>query len=470
MKQLRPSLYVWAAGAVLLAATVPATADTLCVGHANSPCDQTFATIQNAVTQAASDYNGSSMIDTINVGIGTYHESVKITTPLSLIGAGAQNTIINATGLANGIFVDGGTDNNADVASAVPNTLRDVTISGFTVENANYEGILVANASYVTLWHNTVAFNDQALTFTNAGPDCPGLSAFETNEAFDCGEGIHLTGVDHATIADNDVESNAGGILVSDDTGPTFDNLITRNTVANNPYDCGITLPSHAPYSNLTSTSTPPAPLSWGVYDNTVSGNLSSANGLKGEGAGVGLFASSPGTQTYGNVVIGNRLIGNGLPGVALHSHTPGQNLNDNTITQNYISGNGGDSTVETDPVPTGISLLATSPNSGTLISQNVIKNESTDIAINLTSNSDSSVSVQLNDLMGAGAIGVANLASGSVNATENWWGANWWGCSGGPNAVGCTTTDGSNITTTPFLSRPVGPNVAILGGQGRGH
>lgn len=44
---------------------------------------------------------------------------------------------MDATGLPHGIFVDG-YDNPG---------LRDVTIAGFTVENAQFEGIIVVNAA-----------------------------------------------------------------------------------------------------------------------------------------------------------------------------------------------------------------------------------------------------------------------------------------------------------------------------------
>lgn len=116
--------------------------------------------------------------------------------------------------------------------------------------------------------------------------------------------------------------ANFEGVFItnaSDATGPTHDNLISGNVVRDNPDDCGITLASHKPVAPN------------GVYHNTIASNLSSRNGLAtGEGAGVGLFTPAPGTATYGNVVVGNRLTDNGLPGVAMHSHAPGQNLNDN--------------------------------------------------------------------------------------------------------------------------------------------
>ena len=42
----------------------------------------------------------------------------------------------------------------------------------------------------------------------------------------------------------------------------------------------------------------------------------------------------------YNNHVEGNYLAGNGLGGVTLHAHAPGENLNGNTITGNKIYNN----------------------------------------------------------------------------------------------------------------------------------
>jgi hypothetical protein len=168
------------------------------------------------------------------------------------------------------------------------------------------------------------------------------------------------------------VEKNAGGILVSDDIGSSHDNLISANTIQNNPLDCGLTVASHIVIFG------PQQPLR-GIYHNTLLGNTVSANGLTtGEGAGVGLFAAAPGAQNWGNVVVGNTLTGNALPGVAMHSHSPFQKLNDNLIVGNQISGNGPDS----DPgltVHTGIDVFAdgasgASPITGTVITQNTFK------------------------------------------------------------------------------------------------
>jgi len=104
-----------------------------------------------------------------------------------------------------------------------------VVISGLTVENANYEGILVTNSSAITITGNTLTGNNKGLGFANGMPTCNGLPSFETNEAFDCGEAIHLQGVHHSTVSNNNVQNNAGGILLSDDTAATHDNLIAGN-------------------------------------------------------------------------------------------------------------------------------------------------------------------------------------------------------------------------------------------------
>ena len=62
----------------------------------------------------------------------------------------------------------------------------------------------------------------------------------------DCGEGIHLLSVANSTVLGNKSIGNSGGILLTDEFGPTHDNLIADNLVLNNVLDCGITIPSHS--------------------------------------------------------------------------------------------------------------------------------------------------------------------------------------------------------------------------------
>jgi Right handed beta helix region len=419
-------VFRWASGAALLAATCSsAGAATLCVNPGGiGGC---YATIGAAVAAA-------NIGDTIQVGAGKYFEDVIIDRPLSLIGADRSKTIVDATGKANGIYIDG-LDHSG---------LSDVVVRGFTIQHANFEGILVTNASSVTISDNRVESNDLALV---PGPStsCPGIPPFETNEGVDCGEGVHLSGVDHAIVAHTLIENNSGGILLSDDTGRTHHNLIIGNVIRNNPLDCGITLASHALFSQL------PASTPRGVDNNTISENDASANGLdvRGAGAGVGIFVAGMGLETSGNVVSHNRLTGNGLPGVAFHLHTAmtGQNVDDNLIVSNYIVGNGADTADAATPGPTGINVFGVAPITGTVIADNVIKDEQVDIAVNTVS--PAVVDAHLNNLLGQ-QIGIDNLGSGGVDATEN-----WWGCMKGPGFPGCTSVSGSNVVSTPFLTHP---------------
>lgn len=411
----------------------PAAANTLCVNPGGS--GGCYKSIQIAL-------NNASTGDIINVAKGHYNGAVVIgTSSISLLGAGAGASIIDATGQGVALHVDG-LDNPG---------LHKVVVAGFTVENANFEGILVTNASDVTVRDNQVQFNDKALVISV--PECPGQPAFETGEAFDCGEGIHLSGATHSIVSNNDVENNAGGILLSDDTGETFDNLITGNVAANNPFDCGIVMASHAPGPGSTAAHL-------GIVRNTISGNKSIHNGYEvpGAGAGVGIFSdgSGPGLVS-GNVVIGNELRDNGIPGVAFHSHVgpafgaPSDDLNNNTIVDNLISGNGADIGDTATPGTTGINVNSgggASPIQGTVIAGNVITDENFDIAVNTPARVD----VHLNDLLGHD-VGIDNLASGAVDATEN-----WWGCPAGPGGPGCSSVEGSDITSTPWLGHPVVP------------
>jgi parallel beta-helix repeat protein len=398
-----------------------AEAATLCVNHKGS--GSCFSSIGAAVAAASAN-------DTIKVAEGTYKEDVIIDKSLSLIGANQKRTIIDASRLSNGIYIDG-IDNPG---------LSNVVVSNFKVENANFEGILVANASSVTIKNCMILLNDRNQT---TAPSCPGIPSFETGESFDCGEGLHLTGVDHSIVANNTIEENTGGILLSDDTGTTHDNTIMGNMVMNNPFDCGITLASH-PAAALTGSSSP-----LGVFNNTIAANSSLNNGLlvPGAGAGVGIFDSVVGAKAFGNIVIHNRIEGNGLPGVALHSHTPGQNLNDNMIIGNRINGNGQDTSDAATTGPTGINIFGVSPITGTVISQNVITHESLDIVVNTPSD----VEADNNDLHGAGRVGVQNVGAGTVDATNN-----WWGCKDGPGVYPCSNVNGpGTVLFSPWLTKP---------------
>ena len=422
-----------------------AAAATHCVSPGGS--GGCYPTISIAVSHAAAH-------DSINVAAGTYKEDVVIGKPLSLIGAGAGASVIDATGLANGVFIDGYTHPG----------LAHVTIAGFTVENAQWEGVLVVNASDVTIRENDISSDDKAgPVFTGAPTGCPGQPAFETDETGDCGGALHLMGVSDSVISGNTMVNSADGILISDETAESHDNLIVHNSVSNNPLDCGLTLASHSPLG-----SSPPyfAP-HYGVDRNTLSENIVRNNGVQVEGAGVGLFSDGAGPgKVSGNIISHNVLTGNGIGGVALHSHVgpnfgaPSDDMNGNIIIGNFVSGNGADIGDTATPGTVGIQISSGGGGTavqGTIISQNVITNEDYDVAVN----TPGTVTIHRNDLFPSGmGVGVGNICAydgvacnGSVDAAEN-----YWGCKSGPGGKGCSTASGRPVQVIPWLRYPVVP------------
>ncbi len=429
----RQLLYLSLTGTCLFLLCQSTFAATWCVNPRGT------ARCKSTITAAVA---AASPGDTIRVARGFYREDIVISKSLSLIGAGRYGTVIDATGKANGIFIDG-------TASSPNAGVSDVTISGFTIENANFEGILVASATGVTIVDNLITNNDLSLS----SHTCPGLPPFETNEGDDCGEGLHLMGTDHSVIAKNTVERNAGGILISDETGPTHHNLISQNDVQWNGYDCGITMASHA----AAALAHPVDGLSFGVYNNTISRNDSSFNGLlSGGGAGAGVFAPGPGTQAYGNVIIENTLVGNGMPGVAMHNHAsvpgaPPVTFRDNSVIGNHIRANGADSEDAATAGPTGINIYSVVPITGIVVADNVIEDESIGISFKSPAtgpNALPQLQAHLN-VFERRTIGISNLGQATVDGTLN-----WWGCARGPGARGCASAT-TGVLFTPWSTTP---------------
>jgi parallel beta-helix repeat protein len=299
-----------------------------------SPC----LTVSYAVEQANAD-------DTVSVAAGTYNESVSVTKRLTLLGHDATIDAAGETSPPNAIVVSG-----AGAAGTM--------ISGFTVMNAGLEGIFVVQTTNITVANNRVLHNDAYGPFNPLCVDQPD----------DCGEAIHLQSVTNSTVDSNLVQDNVGGILLTDEDGPTFGNTISNNSVLDNTKDCGITLASH--HFSLVA---PAAPDVAGVYENQVLHNTSNGNGA----AGIGVFAGPPGAAAWGNLVSGNTAMNNGFAGLMIHSHTPHQYVNDNVLVNNTLAGNNIDDDNPVDDAPTAISVFsAVIPIPHTVIAANRISDE----------------------------------------------------------------------------------------------
>lgn len=409
-----------------------ASAATLCVNPAGS--SGCTSTIGAAVAAAHSG-------DTIQVAAGDYKEEVTVMISLSLVGEGRDKVTIDATGKGRGIIING-------IQRAPAAGIHDVSISGFTVKNANYEGILAINATGLSLVNNLVTNNN--LRLNSSG--CPELPAYETNEQMDCGEGLHLMATDHAVIAGNVIEKNSGGILISDETGPSHDNLIGGNTVQSNGFACGITMASHA----AAAVANPVGGLSFGVYHNKIYRNYIGYNGLiSGGGAGAGVYAPGPGAQAYGNDIVDNTIEGNALPGVAMHNHAyfpmaPPITFRDNTVVGNTIRANGPDTDDAMTAGPTGVNIYSVLPITGIVVDGNIFENESIGISLKSAATDPNGPPPQLQAHLNSfepNTVGISVLGKASIDGTLN-----WWGCATGPGTGSCATAT-RLVSTTPYLT-----------------
>lgn len=356
-----------------------------------------FSTVQSAVDSAAP---GSTVV----VCGGTYTEDVIVSTPLTLTGR--RDAVIQGTLNANGMCeqLGPGGPGSAPCLAGITIKSSHVTVEGLTVTGAIGEGILATGSLEhgsirdVVIQRNRVVGNDtggKPATPNSTYPQC----APQGGVPGDCGEGIHLMGVAHSVVGGNFDSGNTGGILLTDEFGPTHDNLITHNDVTENQFDCGITVPGHNP--NAVDASGKPQPSVAGVYDNVISHNWVTNNGLLGDGAGVLFANATAGTGSYDNLVVHNYIAGNGLSGVTMHAHTvgPGQteDLNGNTIVHNRI----GQNNLDGDGLDGGVSDSSTT---GILVFSGTVPVQ-VNIAHNRISNNEDGI------WLGVGGNVTANMA-----------------------------------------------------------
>ncbi|MGH2859663.1 MAG: right-handed parallel beta-helix repeat-containing protein [Solirubrobacteraceae bacterium] len=327
-------------------------------GHDRGACTQAKPCASIAFAVARTPAHG-----VVIVRRGSYAGNVKITKDITLTGVGMP--VINARGLANGILIAGSKSVGA-------------TVQGFVVQNATDEGILAMQTSHVSIIGNTVRGNDRGVSAAHPTGEC----AAQGQVPGDCGEGLHLMTVSHAKVSGNTVKDNLGGILLTDELGPTAHNLVKANTVLDNVGDCGITLAGHSTAAFVAGRL---APSKAGVFDNHIMGNTVNGNGTKGLGGGILTAAGAPGSAVYGNLIEGNTADGNGLGGFTLHSHAPGQYLNgnrviDNTFMDDGVAGNPGGKPGDVDAGIThsvGIIVFsAVTPLKGTVVRGNHLGRE----------------------------------------------------------------------------------------------
>jgi hypothetical protein len=297
------------------------------------------AAVGDTIVVCAGTYTGSA---SVKVPISakasvTVTSGALITKAISLIGE--PGAVIKANGLVNGVTLLG-----PGSAGAV--------VNGITAEDAIGEGILAVETAGVRIENSTVVHND------DGGPKSAWIECQNPGQVIpnDCGEGLHLMTVTNATVLNDTVEFNSGGILLSDEFGPTSRNVIKGNLVEDNESDCGITIVGHN--AHAVNAAGVPQPKIAGVYDNLIVGNSVLSNGTTGEGGGV-LLA---GAASYDNTISDNEIAGNGLSGVTIHEHGVDA-LSDDVIVDNWIGTNNitGDPGTA-DQLTTGIFVEKDSP------------------------------------------------------------------------------------------------------------
>jgi polyvinyl alcohol dehydrogenase (cytochrome) len=323
-------LYAFAVPATTPAPQTVYVSNTASSTGAGTSCTTAgFSSINAAINAVAS--GGEVMVCN-----GTYTEDVAVNKPLSLQSQG--NVTIDATGQPNGIDV----------------TASNVSVNGFTVENADDDGILVDSADKAVIEDDN-SLDDAA------------------------GAGIHLVGSSDAQVLSNTVNGNAAGIVISDETGPSSGNTVNENIVTDNADSDGISLVSRNTAAAPGGTA---APSVGGVFGNTVENNQVNGNGLTTAGAGIALTATDHGEAVYDNTLSDNIISSNGESGITVHSLAAAQDMTGNTIQANTV---GTDNTVgdnagtPADTQTTGILIRTVSPLTIKIVS-NVIGDDDTGI------------------------------------------------------------------------------------------
>jgi hypothetical protein len=426
-----PAVPLDASGLPLVAQFCQNTSST----DTSTPCS-----LREAVVEANNDANDTSTSpDTIMLGSATYHLSIAgtgtidattghldITNPVTIVGTGASTIIQADATLQDQIFViDAAEEGSIGFPVALSNlviqggqanpAILGVTSGGAMLWEGGTDGTGQLRLTNVNLNGNTatdpgnpglddggaMALFNTALVTTPAQVTITAGSVIQNNQALDAGGGIALKGAISLTMSNSTVTGNkALGGGVQQGGGLFF-------CVCNNA-------PSGA-------TSSPSL-----IQGSTISANIAGSGSL-GEGGGV--YTDQALTINQGSVISGNSAGGaGGGIATALAGATDQVVISSSSITGNSTSGSGG-----------GVQVNANSNANLQLTFNRIVGNSAT-----------------------GGGNGVSNLGTGTVSATDN-----WWGCTvGGPvSGAGCDTVSGT-VTSSPWitLTNTASPSAVFIG------
>ena len=298
-----------------------------------------FTDINDAVSQAIAG-------ETVVVCPGTYTGSVSITTNSSAqpaITTGVEvNKSIDLVGLHGATIDAAGLDTGVTFYDATSAELK-----GFTITGALGEGVYALVSTKITIEDNVVKGDDTG-NAASGYAECKTPTGLQDS----CGYGIHFLSVTHSNVTDNTIELNSGGILLTDEWGPTHANSVRGNLVKDNEPFSGIDLASNSDAA-LSSLGAPTSKLG-GIYGNTISHNIVVSNGTGGQGGGIMITAKVKGGGAYDNLLTGNEIDSNGLGGITILKQYALSDLNSNTISDNFIGANNVAGKTA-DPATTGV-------------------------------------------------------------------------------------------------------------------
>ncbi|MGB8128541.1 MAG: choice-of-anchor D domain-containing protein [Candidatus Angelobacter sp.] len=378
----------------------------------SSPCS-----LREAVVEANGDANDTSTSpDTIMLGSATYHLSIAgtgtinattghldITNPVTIVGTGASTIIQGDATLQDQIFlIDAAEEGSIGFPVAFSNLVIQgghanpaglgVTSGGGMLWEAGTDGTGQLKLTNVNLNGNTATdpgspglddggamalFNTAPVT-TPAQVTITSGSTIANNQALDAGGGVALKGAISLTLSNSTVSGNkalGGGIQQG---GGLF-----------------VCVCNNAPTGATSSPSL--------IQSSTISGNVAGSGSL---GEGGALWTNQALTINQGSVISGNSSGGaGGGIATALAGATDQVVISSSSITGNSTSGSGG--------------------------------------GVEIDANSKANLQLSFNRIVGnsasGGGSGVSNLGTGTVSATDN-----WWGCNQGPGLSPCDLASGS--------------------------
>ncbi|MCL4434824.1 MAG: right-handed parallel beta-helix repeat-containing protein [Actinobacteria bacterium] len=244
---------------------------------------------------------------------------------------------INASGCDVGVYVRTGT--------------KGVVISHATITGANAHAIMVVDTSGTIVEDNTVTDNFGNAIDLTLLPENKTIELVGTTGARVTGN----TGTPSIAVIDNG-RVNAAAVNPGKPS-PAVRNLVQGNhffSWMHNSMNCLVAVTAFNPGEGVTGNI---------ISDNTFSG-------------GIVVATNAAHTAAIGNVVSGNTLTGASLPGIIVHSNSPGDIIKGTVIASNHLSHNAAMPICGLS-MPAGIAIIgAATPILGTLVHGNTVSNE----------------------------------------------------------------------------------------------